>query len=108
MSIWDYMHKAGKDPAPQSIDRADDGSLAIRWDDGKTTSTTAQALRQGCPCAMCVDEMTGKRTLDPATVPPDLAIREMTPVGNYAVRIVFSDGHETGLFDWRLLRALSK
>ena len=108
MSIWDYMHKAGKDPAPQSIDRGPEGSLSIRWDDGKTTSITAQALRQGCPCAMCVDEMTGKRTLDPGSVPADLGFKEMTPVGNYAVRIVFSDGHETGLFDWRLLRALSK
>ncbi len=108
MSIWDHMHKAGKTPAPQTIDRAPDASLSILWDDGATTATTPLALRQGCPCAHCVDEMTGQRTLDPASVPQDIGIRSMEPVGNYAVRIVFSDGHETGLFDWRLLRALSK
>jgi len=108
MSIWDYMHKAGKDPVPQAIDRGPEALLSIRWDDGKTTKVGARDLRVGCPCALCVDEMTGQRTLDPATVPQDVSIREMSPVGNYAVRVVFSDGHETGLFDWRLLRALSK
>lgn len=108
MSIWDYMRKAGKDPAPLSIDRGPGNALSIRWDDGTTTTATAQSLRQACPCALCVDEMTGRRTLDVASVPADLGFREMTPVGNYAVRIVFSDGHETGLFDWRLLKALSK
>jgi ATP-binding protein involved in chromosome partitioning len=108
MGIWDYMHKAGKVSAPVSIEKAAGGALSIRWDDGVTTATNARDLRLGCPCALCVDEMTGKRTLDPATVPQDVAIREMTPVGNYAIRVVFSDAHETGLFDWPLLRQLSK
>ena len=108
MSIWDYMHRAAKAPAPQSIDRAPDGSLAILWDDGQTTVATARALRLGCPCARCVDEMTGQRTLDPATVPEDVAIAETTLVGNYAVRVAFSDSHDTGLFNWTLLRTLSR
>ena len=102
------MHKAGKDPAPQAIDRAPDGSLSIRWDDGARTVAAARDLRLGCPCAFCVDEMTGQRTLDPARVPQDLSIQQIAPVGNYAVRVTFSDGHQTGLFDWRLLRALSR
>lgn len=107
MSIWDYMHRAGKPPAPQSIDRSPDGSLAIQWDDGQATRVTPRALRIGCPCALCVDEMTGQRTLDPASVPQDVSLKGMEAVGNYAVRVQFSDGHETGLFDWKLLRALS-
>jgi len=108
MSIWDYMHKAGKAPAPLAIDSASDGSLSIRWDDGATTRATARDLRLGCPCALCVDEMTGNRILDPNAVPAEVSIKDMAPVGNYAVRVIFSDAHETGLFDWRLLRQLSK
>ena len=107
MSIWDHMRKADKPPVPQAIDRSPDGSLAIAWDDGKATRVGARALRLGCPCAGCVDEMTGRPVLDPATVPEDLAIAGMDGVGNYAVRITFSDGHQTGLFDWALLRRLS-
>ncbi|MBI5547973.1 MAG: DUF971 domain-containing protein [Deltaproteobacteria bacterium] len=107
MSIWDHMRKAARPPAPQSIDRLPDGALSIRWDDAQTTRVEPRALRLGCPCAVCVDEMTGARLLDPERVPQDVGIKVLEPVGNYAVRIVFSDAHETGLFDWTLLRKLS-
>ncbi|MEN0000998.1 MAG: gamma-butyrobetaine hydroxylase-like domain-containing protein, partial [Pseudomonadota bacterium] len=38
----------------------------------------------------------------------DVTISAMRPVGNYAVRIVFSDGHESGIFSWRYLRELDE
>lgn len=107
MSIWDYMRKSGKAPAPQSIERSPDGTLSVRWDDGQTTRIAARALRLGCPCAVCVDEMTGERILDPASVPADVRADALEQVGNYALRVTFSDGHATGLFDWALLRRLS-
>ena len=37
-----------------------------------------------------------------------VTIKAVEPVGNYAVRIVFSDGHDTGLFTWRYLRKLAE
>ena len=107
MSIWDYMRKADKAPAPQAIKRTPDGMLSIRWDDGASTRVGARAARQACPCAQCVDEVTGQRTLDPESVGEDVAFARVEPVGNYAVRLCFSDGHETGLFDWALLRRLA-
>jgi DUF971 family protein len=106
MSIWDHMHKAEKPPTPQAIDRAPDG-FAIRWDDGVTTRVSVRKLRLGCPCAMCVDEATGRPLLDPQSVAEGIGVTRMEQVGNYAVRIVFTDGHETGLFDWALMRRLS-
>lgn len=80
--------------------------LAITWNDGQAMQYPFIALRGVCPCAVCVDEMTGERILDPATIPDDLTVKDMHLVGNYAVKIVWSDGHDTGLFTWQHLRNL--
>jgi len=53
-----------------------------------------------------VDEMTGRRILDPATLPQDVQPVEMTLTGNYAVKFRWSDGHDTGLYTWERLRDL--
>ena len=107
MSIWDYMRKAEKPPAPLSIERDPEGQLDLKWDDGTTSRLGAREARGACPCAGCVDEMTGQRTLDPASIVATIAFSRVEPVGNYAVRLCFSDGHETGIFDWSLLKRLS-
>jgi DUF971 family protein len=108
MSIWDHMRPAAKLPAPQSIALDPDGALRIRWDDGRATLLAAREMRIGCPCAECVDEMTGERRLDPSTIAADVGIQHLEPVGNYALRAVFSDGHDTGLFNFQLLRSISR
>jgi DUF971 family protein len=53
-----------------------------------------------------VDEFTGERTLDVASIADDIRIDDMQLVGNYALRIGWSDGHSTGLYTWTRLRAL--
>lgn len=65
-----------------------------------------KAIRESCGCAHCVDEMTGRPILDPNTVSPNISINEMKLIGNYAVKISWSDGHDTGLFTWQRLRKL--
>jgi DUF971 family protein len=55
-----------------------------------------------------VDEWTNARTLDPESVPESLTIREVAPVGNYALRLVFSDQHQTGIYPWKVLREVSE
>lgn len=86
----------------------DNTRLSLVWEDGVKTGTTAQVLRQQCPCAGCVDEWTNKRTLDPARVAADVRITQLQPVGNYALTFVFSDGHGTGIYPWKLLRELTQ
>lgn len=108
MGIWDYMKKADRPASPTAIERDLGKRIVIRWDDGKTSALSPRELRLGCGCAGCVDEMSGVRTLDPAKVPGDVDIASLEQVGNYALRIAFSDGHDTGIFDWQLLRRLSK
>ncbi len=80
--------------------------VGIVWDDGREDYLPARALRLACPCAGCVDEITGKRTLDPGRVASDVAVDSYEFVGNYALAFRFSDGHQTGIFSYTLLRDL--
>ncbi|MCG8583084.1 MAG: DUF971 domain-containing protein [Pirellulales bacterium] len=85
-----------------------DSRLAITWNDGKSSSLPFVFLRGECQCARCVDEITGRRLLDVSTIPDDICVDNMELRGNYAVRIVWSDGHDTGLFTWEFLRELGE
>lgn len=108
MSLWDSVKPAKKRaPNVTSVElSADQRSLALVWSDGATHQPSARALRQQCPCAGCVDEWSGKRTLDVAQVPADMKIVEVVPVGNYALTFTFGDLHRTGIFTWEYLREL--
>jgi len=105
MSIWDYMKPAQTAPEPTQLELAGN-ALAVTWNDGGRVALPARLLRQQCPCAACVDEWTNKRTIAAESVPADIVLREVRPVGNYAAQLAFSDGHETGIFTWKLLREL--
>lgn len=89
---------------PAVIRKSDPTRIDVEWDDGHTSTYSAAQLRRLCPCAQCVNEMTGVRMLDPASVPDDLVQHDVTLVGNYAVAVRFADGHQTGIFTFRFLR----
>ena len=89
---------------PRDIVFADD--LTIDWRDGAVSHYPFLALRDACPCAGCVDEITGAKILDTKKIPPDIFIRRCEYVGNYAIRITWSDGHDAGIFSFRFLRDL--
>jgi Mrp family chromosome partitioning ATPase/DUF971 family protein len=63
-------------------------------------------VRKACRCAACVDEMTGKQRLDISRVKPDIHVKSIKEQGNYAVQILFSDGHASGVFSYDQLRKL--
>jgi ATP-binding protein involved in chromosome partitioning len=92
--------------APHAITRRDDG-LWIEWVRGEgERRVPARALRLSCPCAMCVEEMSGRPLLDPASVPADVTPRAIHLVGAYGLGVTWSDGHSTGIFPWHRLHAL--
>ena len=64
----------------------------------------AAALRRVCPCAQCVNEWTGQRTLKPEVVSDELEISDLNIVGRYALNFRWSDGHETGIYSFQYLR----
>ena len=91
---------------PRDIRQADPRTLAITWQDGAESVYDVRRLRLACPCANCVDEMTGKPRLDPASVPAGVAPVNIRSVGNYAIAIVWSDGHDTGIYSFERLREM--
>ena len=93
------------DTNPVEIRRVDGREVHITWADGHRSVYTNKQLRETCPCAGCVNELTGERMLDPASVPPEIRADEVGLVGRYAVRFRWSDGHGTGLYQFQKLRA---
>jgi ATP-binding protein involved in chromosome partitioning len=91
---------------PTEIRQAGARQLAITWSDGIASEYDVRALRLACACAQCVDEWTGAQTLDPATVPEDVQPLRIAPVGRYAIRIDWSDGHTAGIYSFRRLREI--
>ena len=87
--------------------------LRIGWSDGTTREYPAQELRDRCPCATCREKRANPQpppllpVLSPAETQP-LTIRGMSPVGNYAYAIAFSDGHDTGIYTIDYLRELGQ
>ncbi len=81
--------------------------LTVEWKDGAVSHFSLVGLRDACPCASCVDELTGRKVLDPKTIPAGIHIRSCDYVGNYAIRIAWSDGHDSGIYSFRFLRDLA-
>ena len=83
------------------LNQKERGCLQVIWPDERKVDLPFHGLRCACTCAQCVHEITGEQLLDPATVPDDIHIQSMNLVGNYALKIYWSDGHDTGLYTWR-------
>ncbi|MGX1100051.1 gamma-butyrobetaine hydroxylase-like domain-containing protein [Amorphus sp. MBR-141] len=79
--------------------------LAISWDDGTESELDAEYLRVESPSA----EVKGHSEADRKTVGGKRAVKlsGAEPVGNYAVRLTFDDGHSTGIFTYRYLKTLA-
>ena len=78
--------------------------LEIEFDDGKTFRLPAELLRVESPSAEVQGHSPDQRQLVAGA--KEVGILRLEPVGNYAVRIVFDDGHDTGLFTWSYLHEL--
>ena len=108
MGLLDRISFPKREPEPpESIDVTPAGNLEIVWPGGHRAAIPAFRLRDLCPCAGCVEEGTGRKLLDPATIPADVRPVRIDAVGNYAVQIEWSDGHSTGIYSWRALREAS-
>lgn len=108
-----------EDPTPIAIRRASDNTIEIEFDDGRVTRWTARRLRSACPCATCREKKRGEEdsiinekesSNKPAMLPVisqaearPLTIEGMRPVGQYGYSILFSDGHSSGIFQFRTL-----
>lgn len=92
-------------PTELKVDK-DKRVLTVTFDDGRSFVLPAELLRVLSPSA----EVQGHSPEQRVTVggKKNVGIVRLEPVGNYAVRIVFDDGHDTGLFVWEYLRELGE
>jgi DUF971 family protein len=90
---------------PTDITVTDKGrTLELVFDDGETVRLTAERLRVESPSAEVQGHSPSQKRI--VTGKENVAIIDVEPIGNYAIRIVFDDGHNTGLYSWDYLRKL--
>jgi DUF971 family protein len=80
--------------------------MLIAWNTGETFALPFKELRYHCPCAGCVDEHTGRRTLQRSDVPENARPAFAQVVGRYALQITWLDGHQTGIYHFDFLHDL--
>jgi DUF971 family protein len=78
-------------------------NLEITWSDGQKSCLPHSILRGYCPCAGCQGHA-GPIRFRPGG---NLELRELAPVGNYALGLTWGDGHNSGIFTYRYLRELA-
>lgn len=78
--------------------------LEVGFDDGQTFRLPTEYLRVHSPSAEVQGHGPGQRVLVDGK--RNVTIDEIVPVGNYAVLLKFSDGHQTGIFSWDVLHEL--
>lgn len=81
-------------------------SLEVGFDDGVRISLPAEYLRVESPSAEVQGHAPGQRVFVGGK--QDVNIAAVEPIGNYAVRIGFTDGHDTGIYSWMFLRQLAE
>ena len=103
----------GKTPYPKHLDLDKQKGLTVHWDDGRIAFYPIHYLLKMSPSAD-TRQMREEMERNPLTVLPNSAVGDgqpltatgAEPVGNYAIRIFFSDGHDTGLYSWQYLREI--
>lgn len=105
---------------PTRLSLKKDRQLEVDWRDGHKSVYTISRLRSLCPCAQCriVRDGSDPHDISPApkskpllTILPgnyagEITVSEAQMVGNYAIKLVFSDGHDTGIFSFEYLREI--
>lgn len=80
-------------------------TLAITWDDGSGQQLPHALLRAQCKCTVCQSQ----RLLAGASqaAAEDISIEAIQQIGAYGIQLIFSDGHERGIYPWPYLRELT-
>ena len=74
--------------------------------DGSEKFISPKDLRAECRCAQCIDEFSGEQLLDKANVPENIQPTNIHPMGNYAVSVIWSDGHTSSVYPYEILKNL--
>lgn len=82
--------------------------IVVTWPDGREQDVEPAVLRRRCLCALCVDERTGAPLLDPDSIPADIYPSDISPMGNYAIAVRWSDGHDSSIYPYDVIAELAE
>ena len=89
----------------------DSNSYHLKFSDGLEYDITPKNLRDNCPCAGCKGEEVLLHKYEPANKIPvteaGYTLEKAEPVGSYALKLIWKDGHDTGIYSWDYLRKLA-
>jgi DUF971 family protein len=105
---------ASADPKSVKVQIQAGTGVEIEWKDGHLSHYSFPFLRDACPCALC-DEERGKAGREPGEAPHAKAGElvmfkaaakpvSAEPMGKYALKFKWNDGHELGIYSWQFLR----
>jgi DUF971 family protein len=105
---------AATDPRAVKVNLSTGTGMEIEWQDGHRSEYSFPYLRDACPCALCEEERSksGRKPgappkLAPGALPmfkPAAKPNSAEPVGKYAIKFNWNDGHELGIYSWAFLR----
>ena len=104
---------------PTDIKRVSTESLEIKWSDGKEKVLDSKMLRLNCPCAVCKEKrgdtshsqpLTPKKSMlkvVDSSIDEEIKLVKIWQVGQYAIGMLWGDGHQTGIYTFDYLREIS-
>jgi ATP-binding protein involved in chromosome partitioning len=94
---------------PQKIKVSEPSILSLIWNDGSESSIALTKLRKFCPCATCSSERESQsNSYLPIYHSGQTIIKKINVIGNYAIGVIWEDGHNTGIYEFSLLKYLSE
>jgi DUF971 family protein len=101
-------------PLKVRVKKTEGSGVEVDWRDGHKSSWNFRWLRNACPCAICHDEREKSGRIPGQPPPKEQSLLmmyeapprpvEVTPVGKYALKFKWNDGHEAGIYSWDYLR----
>ncbi len=95
---------------PKTI-KVENKKLKVVWTDETSSEIGLEYLRRECPCANCKGETILFKTMRPVkkdlSSPDVFKIQKIEIIGGYAAKIIWKDGHNTGLYTWEYLKTLA-
>lgn len=95
-----------KSTIPSRVEPHSLTEIRMDWSNGASFAVPYFELRFYCPCASCVDEHTGKRTVKREDVAADVRPTGVNAIGRYALQLLWSDRHTTGMYPFNLLYSI--
>lgn len=101
-------HESLGGPQPDKVSQPFKDKIQIIWKGGHQSVYSGYELRVACSCALCEDETSGTRRLSPEKINRDVYPLSIIPIGQYALKFDWSDGHNTGIYTFEHLRSLCR